>query len=269
MKCKGKIKEKTRSGRTIEKNCTAKLDEHAIFCSECGEPTDALSGPLSAKKNYQEAWKEFKQIKTKFYPFSIFMIFTAFLLILLSVLFSRSLAESFNIDHYLFVNLVLLILVPFVLVPFSFEPGFLKEHFTISGYFKELKNYPKFFMLTLVYILYFALLKVLCTGFQLGIATDPILHLVRLVLVLYWITIMLPSPILIIRKKVNAFKAVVLCYKASAETRWQQFFLVLKIVFINIIGAALAGLGLLVTIPLSYVLIEKYYDNMDEFELFK
>ncbi|MBC8415879.1 MAG: hypothetical protein H8E11_05565, partial [Candidatus Cloacimonetes bacterium] len=79
----------------------------------------------------------------------------------------------------------------------------------------------------------------------------------------------LPSPILIARKKVNAFRAVALCYKASMETRWQQFFLVLQIASINVLGAALAGLGLLYSIPLSYVLIERYYQKLDDYRLFE
>jgi hypothetical protein len=36
----------------------------------------------------------------------------------------------------------------------------------------------------------------------------------------------------------------------------------------NIIGAAMAGFGLLITIPFTYILIEKYYHSLDEFELF-
>jgi hypothetical protein len=68
---------------------------------------------------------------------------------------------------------------------------------------------------------------------------------------------------------VNAFQAVALCYKASMETRWQQFFLVLRIAGINVLGAALAGLGLLYSAPLSYVLVERYYQQLDEFRLFE
>ena len=269
MKCKGKIKEKTKKGRTVERDCNNKLTEYQIFCDKCGEPTGALSGPLSAKQNYKEAWDQFNKVKSKFYPFSIFIILTAFLLIGLGILFSKNLAEIFKIEQYLFTNLMLLILVPFVFIPFGFKEDFVINHFTIGRYFRGLKYYPQFFLLTLVNILYFTLLKVICTGYKLGITIDPILHLVRLVLVLYWITIVFPSVILIIRKRVNAFKAIVLCYKASAETRWQQFFLVVRIFLYNVLGAALAGLGLLVTIPLSYVIIEKYYEKLDEFELFE
>ena len=268
MKCRGKIKEKTKNGRTVEKVCNNKLDEHQIFCNKCGEPTGALSGPLSAKQNFREVWEQFKKVKSKFYPFAIFIILTSYLLIVLEAIFGKTLAEAVNIDHYLLSNLIFLIIIPFALIPFGMKGKFTENPFSVKAYFKGLTNYPKYFLLTLVYILFFFILKVLCAGFLLGISIDPILHPVRFILVLYWITIMLPSPILIARKNVNAFQAVVLCYKASMETRWQQFFLVLQIVGVNVLGAALAGLGLLFSVPLSYVLIEKYYLQLDKFDLF-
>ena len=193
MKCNGMRKEKTKNGRKIDVKCNNELDKHAIFCKVCGQSTGALSGPLSAKKNYQEVWEKFKPIKSQYYSFSIFIVLTSFLLIGLGIFFSIDLAESFKIDHYLFTNLMLLILVPFTLIPFSFDGNFTDDPFKISMYFQALKNYPKFFLLVLVNILYFLLLKILCTGYILGITVDPILHPVRLILVLYWITITLIS----------------------------------------------------------------------------
>ena len=269
MKCNGMRKEKTKNGRKIDVRCNTELDKHAIFCKVCGQSTGALSGPLSAKVNYQNVWKKFKPIKSQYYPFSIFIIFTSLLLIGLGIFFSNDLAESFKIDHYVFTNLMLLILVPFTLIPFGFKENFTDEPFKIAMYFQALKNYPKFFLLVLVNILYFLLLKILCTGYILGITVDPILHPVRFILVLYWITITFPAVLLITRKKMNPIKAVISCYKASAETRWQQFFIVFRLFVMNIIGAAFVGLGLLVTIPFSYILIEKYYQSLDEFELFE
>ncbi len=269
MKCRGKIKEKTQNGRTVERICNNKLDEHQIFCDKCGEPTGALSGHLSARQNYKEVWDQFKKVKSKFYPFAIFIILTSYLLIALEAIFGKILAEAVNIDHYLLSNLIFLVIIPFALIPFGMKEKFMENPFSVKAYFKGLKNYPKYFLLTLDYILFFFILKVLCAGFLLGISIDPILHPVRFVLVLYWITIMLPSPILIARKNVNAFQAVVLCYKASMETRWQQFFLVLRIAGINVLGAALAGLGLLYSVPLSYILVERYYQKLDDFRLFE
>jgi len=301
MKCSGMKKEKTKNGKKIEIKCNTELDKHAIFCKVCGRPTGALSGPLNAKKNYQKIWKEYKPITSKYYAFSIFLILTFFLMMGLGIFFRVDLAESFKMDLYLFTNLLLLVLVPFILIPFSFDENYTQNSFTISMYFKALINYPKYFLLVLVNILYFLILKILCTGYLIGITVDPILHPVRFILVLYWITITFPSVFLIIRKNMNPIKAVMVCYKASAETRWQQFFIVFGLFIMNFIGAAIivlglfiiniiiaaianqellgnyvliigfaiAGLGLLVSLPFTYILMEKYYQSLDEFELFE
>jgi len=260
MKCKGKFKEKTGSRKTIARTCNEKLEEHQIFCHKCGEPTEALAGPLSAKVNLKQVWNEFKTTKARFYPFSIFIILTAFLLIGLAVYFTRG--------NYFQTNLALLFIVPFALIPLSFEENFISNHFTINMFFGKLKYYPVFFLFTLINIIYFALMKIICTGYSLNIAVDPILHIVRLIMVLYWIAIIVPTPILMIRKKINPVSAIILSIKAGKETRWQQFYIAFFVFILNIVGAALIGLGLLVTIPLSYVLIERYYLRMDEFELF-
>jgi len=112
-------------------------------------------------------------------------------------------------------------------------------------------------------------MKIICTGYLLNIAIDPVLHIVRLVMVLYWIAIVVPAPVLMVRKSLNPIKAIIVSYKAGKETRWQQFFLAIRIVLVNVLGAAIVGLGLLVTIPLSYLQLEKYYSKMEEYELFE
>lgn len=261
MKCKGTIIEKKTLGRKAERLCNTELAEHQIFCHVCGTAGKALSTGLSARQNRLEAWREFKAVKSKYYAFAIFMILAVFSLIGLSVIWGAR--------HFLYNNLALLFIVPLALIPFSFEENFLQNHFTIGMYFKHLKYYPKFFLFVFINIIWFIFLKILCTGAFLNIATDPILHEVRLILVLYWLVIMSPAPILMIRRKMNPLKAMIKCYKATAETRWQQFFILSYLFIINLIGLAAAGLGLLVTIPFSYILLERYYLRMEEYELFE
>ncbi|RLC50790.1 MAG: hypothetical protein DRH89_03880 [Candidatus Cloacimonadota bacterium] len=260
MKCKGTLFEKKTFGKKAARMCNAQLAEHQIYCNKCGTATKALSTGLSAKQNRTEAWQQFKEIKSKYYPFAIFMILAVFSFIGASVVLGTR--------HFLYNNLALLFIVPLALIPFSFEKDFINYPFTIGMFFKHLKHYPKYFLFVLINILWFIFLKILCTGAFIHIATDPILHEVRLILALYWIVIMLPAPILMIRRKMNPIKAMILCYKATAETRWQQFFIVFYLAVINLIGLATAGLGLLVTIPFSYILIERYFLRMDEYELF-
>lgn len=268
MKCKNLVKEKTNNGRTIERKCNNELSEKDIFCDVCGQATVALKTGLNAKVNFNEIRQEAKTVRSNYYKFNLFILIGIILPIAAVIVFQKSLAEFFGIDLYLFQNLSMLFLVPFILIPFSFEAGFSKAAFTVKNYFVGLKHYPTFFLFTAISILFFFVLKILCTGYLIGVTVDPILHPVRFVLVIYWIIIMFPAPLVIIRKEVNAFKAVKMCYVASAETRWQQLFTVSYVVGVNILGTLALGLGLLHTISLSYMIIEGYFARLDEYDLF-
>ncbi|MFO7896253.1 MAG: hypothetical protein R6U84_04905 [Candidatus Cloacimonadales bacterium] len=269
MKCKGMVKDSTKNGRTIERKCNNPLPEDAIYCDKCGLATSALSTDLSAKQNWQALRTSFVKLRGGFYKFNIFYLLVIFLPIVLTIVFQAELADALNIDQHLFINLALLLLVPLTLIPFAFEAENFAAAFTIRNYFSKLKHYPAFFLFTLISILYFLLLKILCTGYLINLTVDPILHAVRQILVLYWITIMFPAPLVMMRQKVGAFSAIVLCYQASAETRWQQFFTILYVALANLLGALVFGLGLLRSISFSYLLIERYYRKMTDYNLFK
>ncbi|HPR17281.1 MAG TPA: hypothetical protein PLD62_03460 [Candidatus Cloacimonadota bacterium] len=260
MKCKGTIIEKTDRGRSRKLPCDARLGEHQIFCDKCGTPTNALATGLSYAQNRRQVWQSFKEVKSGYYPFAIFMIICVFSFLVASVIFGTR--------NYWYNNLALLFIAPLALIPFSFEPDFMANPFTIGDFFRHLKYYPQYFLFVLINIVWFIFLKILCTGAFINIATDPILHVVRLILAVYWIVIVMPAPILMIRRKMNPFKAIAVSYKAGRETRWQQFFLLFHLLVIDAVGLAFAALGLLVTIPYSYILIERYYQKMEEYELF-
>lgn len=260
MRCKGTIKTKNKLGKNIIQQCGNKLDDHTIFCPVCGEPTGALKNELSAFTNLKEAWQQFWPQKSSYFAFALLMILVAICPIALSVYFAEG--------NYWLTNLFLLFTVPLALIPLASDKDFLKQGLTPASFLKHLKYYPRFWLFTLMNIAWFLLINILCTGFLLNVATDPILHPARLILVLYWLAIVMPIPFLISRLKFNPFSALKIAYKACAETRWQHFFLLLFIVLINIIGVALIGIGLLVTIPFSYILLDRYFLHLEEFELF-
>jgi len=269
MKCKGMIKEKTPNGRTVTRKCNNTLPDKAIFCDKCGTATEALSADLSAKKNWQSMRKEFHDLRGHFYKFNIFFLIAIFFPLGAVIYFQADLAQFMGMDQHLFFNLTLLILAPLTLIPFAFDEADFVQSFTVKNYFSKLKYYPQFFLFTLINILYFLLLKILGTGYLIGVTVDPILHPARFILVLYWITIMFPAPLVMIRQQVNPFVAIKMCYIASAETRWQQFFTTCQVAFANILGALILGLGLLRSISFSYLLIERYYKKIDEYKLFE
>ncbi|MCD4817489.1 MAG: hypothetical protein K8S23_02210 [Candidatus Cloacimonetes bacterium] len=260
MKCKGKIIEKNKMGKNVEKLCNENINIHDMFCSRCGTATSALSNSLSAKKNFQFVYDRFKQIESQYYAFGILLFFTGFVFLALALYFSQG--------NYWLTNGLLLFVVPILFLPFASEENFIENPLTISSFLSSFKYYPHFWLFTLINIVFFLLMKIINTGFILNIATDPLLHFARLILVVYWIAVVFPAPLLIIRKKINPFSAIKLAYEAGKETRWQQFFTLFFVLVINAVGLALIGVGLIVSLPLSYLLIERYYRQMDEYELF-
>lgn len=260
MKCQGLVKKENKRGQKITALCGHELEETAIFCPVCGEPTAALKTGLSAYQNLKESWNTFMAVKGKFLGFAVFMILVPLLINIAGFLLVK--------DSYLQTNLFLLFSLPLLLIPFSLPGPYSGNPMSIKSYLRHLAYYPNYLFFIFLSILYFFVLKVVCTGFLLNLATDPILNLVRLILIIYWLVIISPAPLLMARKKINPVQAVITCYQAGDQTRWQQFYLLLCLLLINILGAALAGLGLLVTLPFTYFTLEKYFLSMKDYKLF-
>ncbi len=243
------------------KSCASEIGEYDIFCKKCGEDAKIIKKYFSAKINIKESWEIFKEIKSSFYSLSIFYI--------LGILLPLSIVVFFTYDNYWLLNFSMMLVFPFAMIPFSFEDKILNGSAKIKDYFINLKFYPKFFGFTFVNIFYFFILKLICTGEPFFIvANDPILHLVRSVMIFYWIAIILPVPSLIIRNNVNFLKAFYIAYKV-AETRWQQYFISMFLLLINFIGLLIAGLGLVVTIPFSFFLLSYYEKKLYDCKQFE
>ena len=256
MKCKGKIKKVNKLGKTVLEQCNYKLMDNEIYCPQCGEPTKALNEELSAWKIFTQTVTAYWKEKNRFLAFGALMLFVGLLPILIAV---------FVTDNYWISNLLLLITVPLALVPLAASHDFLTNGLGFADFTSNLRYYPRFLIFTFANILFFLLIKILCTGFLLNVATDPILHPVRLILVLYWLAIVMPVPFIMVRHNLCPGKAIKSSYVNAAETRWQHFFLYLMIAALNVIGAAVLVVGLLVTIPLSYIVLDRYFLKLDRY----
>jgi len=257
-RCPGTVFVKNISGKKVKKQCGNELDSTAIFCPVCGKATNALKEELSGSKTFKQAWSEKGEIVKANFPGSIIF----FLIPALAAVW----ALTMGADQYWLVNLIMLFIAPLAMLPFGrldiTQPAEPEELGSIW------KLYPGYWLFTLLNIAFFMLIKILCTGFLLGVVTDPLLHFARLILVLHWVTIMLPAPKLMAEQKVNAFAVIKKCYVASAETRWQQFYLVLVLGALNMAGLLLAGIGALFTLPVTVLVISEYYKRLDNFKLF-
>jgi len=261
MKCINNVKLKSTSGKTNLITCNTNLTENDLYCHVCGNPTEILTEDLSAGKNIIEVWKVLLKCMNRYLSFSLFMFFL--------ILLPTFAASYFTRSNYWLNSLILLFTVPLILIPFSMKENFLKNSLSIMQYFRNFRYYVSYFQFTFVNISYFLFLKIICTGFLLNHATDPILHIVRLILTIYWLVIIIPTPFIIKNKTGSIFKMIFMSYKAGKETRWQQFYILIFLLILNVGGFILLGLGLLVSIPFSYILLEKYYLKMYKYKLFR
>lgn len=253
MRCSAKIKDKTtKKGYRI---CGNDLDDKAIFCDVCGRPTNALKEGLSGWNNFKSVIKLFPEI-FKIHYFKGIIAAILILLIAFGIIFKI----NFN-SQLLF--LIVLSVVSALILQVLFSESVLFS-FSIKGFIREYSAFLKF---VLINILYFNLLKILCTGFLLNVATDPILHIIRLILVIYWLVIILPVPVLIAKGRGDILNVIIESYKAGKETRWQQFFLLVFIAGLNIIGL-LTIVGLALTLVAGFLMIKMYVKNMKEYRLF-
>ena len=257
-----KSKKKVRKELVCEK-CLKDLQPNQLYCYECGQPTAVLSEELSAKKNWVETWGDYKQRKGENYPFAIFFIFIILIPQIFIILLPKLVFSSESTNTYLINNLIYLFTLPLIFIPFATPLMAEKAKLTIRKYFQDLKHYPRMFLFVLINLVYFFLLKMITSS------VDPILNLVRLIMVLYWLAIIVPYPHLLLRKKINPLQGLIIVYKVGKETRWQQFFTYIYLFVINILGLAALGIGLLVTIPYSIAVLERYYLQMDKLDLFE
>ena len=249
-----------RKVKVIEKGftcskCDTRLDGEQLYCYECGEPSRVLKEEFSAFNNIKETWSDFKKRKGEYYPFALFYFFVLLVPFALIINYTRG--------NYWLHNVSLLLFLPLLFVPFSVSVWQEKERLTIGRYLSSLKIYFRYFVFILINIVYFALLKLITTS------VDPILNLVRLIMVLYWIAIVTPYAPMISFHDASALKGLLLLYRGGKETRWQQFYTALFLVIINALGLLFAGVGLLVTIPFSIAVIERYYRQMEKYSLLK
>ncbi len=234
--------------------CSKALEDDQLFCRECGEPSFVLKYELSMWNNFKKTWSEYSPWKGKNYPFVIFFFFTLFIPLGLIIYFTH--------DNYWINNLALLLFLPLIFIPFSLKFSDYKRGVKVKDYFSNLNYYPHYFVFVLLNVLYFFVLK------YITMSVDPILNLVRLIMVLYWVTLMTPIPHYIAKRKEYPIIVLPKLIRASKEVRWQLFFTYFVLACLNIVGLAFAGIGLLFTIPFSIAVMENYYDRMDSHNLF-
>jgi len=242
------------------KKCREKIEDYDIFCHKCGKETELLNNELSSRKNLKKIIDDFRGEYSNYMQLSFFLFLTQFLplIAILSWLHFYPVSANQNLNFAL-KNLAVLVFIPFMLIPFSMMKN---NQFSIKSYFENKSSYPKMLAFTFINVLFYVSLKLICVG-------DPILHIVWLILAIYWIAINVPTLYLITTKDMPVLQSIKLAYNAGRETRWQQFFTIFSLTAICGISFLVLGFGLIFTIPLIYLAIYNYGHQLDKLTLFE
>jgi hypothetical protein len=242
-------------------HCNEKTANHDLWCVKCGKQTELVSKDLSAIRSLKLSWNNYKAFRGSNLPVGISAALTGALpLIFFIWLLNYALQQLPKLQLMVISNLVWLFFIPIMLVPFSAVCK--KDNYEIdtNEFFSSFKYYFRYGVFSLISVLFYLIILFLCKG-------DPILNVVWLVLVIYWIAIVLPVPILMERYELNAFKAIKIAYKQLGDLRWNIFLLIIALVVVNILAVLLFFVGLAVTIPFSWFAIRDYVDKLIDFEV--
>lgn len=282
------------------KHCDSRLAPHDIWCVSCGHQTPIINTDLSSLAAIKRSWREYLPFRSLNVPAAAVVVLTAVvpLIVLLVVLRSfgwldlAGLRSAGSLLGHLAVTAmgVAVFLPIFMLgfppvcaapnVPALAEaplssadrrppvhtrpaPGYrLEWRELLSSY----RNYPRYLALALICVLYYLLIYIICFGLP-RFGSDPILRLVWLVLVNYFVAIILPVPVLMERLKISAVKAFLLSYRHLHAVRWQIYLLALSLAVLNLLALAALIVPLLVTLPFSWFVIRDYTDRLLAYEL--
>jgi len=243
-------------------HCNEKTASHDLWCVKCGKYTEVISQDLSAKKSLNSSWNKYKTFRGSNLPAGILAALTGMIpLCILIWLQNYTLLALPTWQMVVLSNIVWLFFIPVMLVPFSAVCRKDDYEIGVRDFFASFKSYFKYFMLSLVSVLFYLIIFYLCKG-------DPILNIVWLVLVVYWIAIVLPLPILMERYEINALKALKIAYKQAGDVRWNIFLMAIILVIANILATLLFVIGLAITLPFTWFAIRDYVDKLIEYEVF-
>jgi len=243
--------------------CNGKLAIHDLWCVNCGKRTDVISKDLSAISSLKLSWAKYKSVKGKNLPVGILSVLIGILPIYFLLWAFNFTTPDLPVWQVLMIrNIAWLLIIPMTLVQFTQICKRDDYILSVKDYLAAFNTYFKYILFILVSVVYYLVIHFICQG-------DPILNLVWLVLVVYWITVILPCPILMERFKINVFKAIRLSYKDAGDIRWNLFLMIILLFSLNFIATVLFIIGLAITLPFSWFAIRDYVDKLIDYEVFQ
>jgi hypothetical protein len=241
----------------------------------CGRQSPAVRGELSALGSLKRSWHSYKATRSANVPFAAFSVILGIVPIaaLVGLIIGFGHIQLGSPILSLLLNLIvktiaITLFLPFVLIGFDpacGNPGYAVSRSQLGT---ALRSYPKYLWFSLMNGLYFILIYVVCFGLP-SFASDPILRLVWVVLVNYWLALVLPVPILMERKGIGFLSALRLSYRHFHVVRWNLYLLALVLTLFNLIAFALALIPLVVSLPFAWFAVRDYTDLLLGFEIIR
>jgi hypothetical protein len=243
-------------------NCNEKTAPHDLWCFNCGKRTDVLGNELSSVKSLVSTWKNYRQFRGINLPVGIIAALSGVLPLFLLLWLMNYTLPGLPLWQLLLMHaFVWTLFIPVLLVPFKAVCGNDDMKIDLKSFFSAFSSYGQYILFSFISVVFYVFIFFTCQG-------DPILNLVWLVLVLYWVAIVLPVPVLMQRYRLGAFKALIMAYKHTGDVRWNLFLMAIILTLINLLATVLFVVGLAVTVPFTWYAIRDFSDKLIEFEVF-
>ncbi|MDY0319307.1 MAG: hypothetical protein RBQ67_04875 [Candidatus Cloacimonadaceae bacterium] len=254
------------------KKCNNRLADHDIWCVACGTQTQVLKTSLAATASLRKTREHLRNRIGEMVPATGFSIILGVIPIaVLTWVFHNYVNTEGTVQLFtvLAIKAVLYSLfLAFLLLPFSVIGNDQEYGLKLKQLWMNRRSYPRYLVFSLINSIYFIIIYLVCFGVP-GFASDPILRLVWVVLVNYWMAIALPAPVIMEKMNLTPFRAILLSYRHLHDARWNIYLLVLILGVMNLVAFSLAIFPLLFTLPLSYFALRDYVYLLDSFELFE
>ncbi|GAB1365490.1 hypothetical protein MASR1M36_03610 [Candidatus Cloacimonadaceae bacterium] len=257
------------------KYCNARLASHDLWCVDCGRQSQAVKNDLSAMASLAATYKKQRQSFSSSVPgFAFAVILGLIPICAVLYLFHSIISLDSNTVVGTFVNhlvkaIALSVFIPFILI--AFKPICGKDNYSLglSEMFSALRDYPRYFAYSLINALFFALIHLICYGVP-GFSSHPILRLVWLILVNYWLAISVPALVLMEELPASAWAAIKKSYRHFHDVRWNLYLMVIVLGLMNLFALLLFFLLFVPSVlmlSLSVFALRDYVRRLIAFEL--
>ncbi len=156
--------------------------------------------------------------------------------------------------------------LPFLMIPFSSMARINSRDYELG--FKQAINslgkYPRYLGVALISAIFYIIATAVCFGLP-DFGSDPMLKLVWIVLMNYWLALSLPVPMIMERMQTGPWRSYRISYRYCHDVRWNLYLLGLILLLSNLLGTITVVVGLTITLPVSWFAIRDYVDLLFEY----